>query len=173
MRQICIYPGSFDPLTNGHLNVIQRSLTIFSSVIVGVAINAKKTPLFTPTERVKLIEETLDRELDPSARKRVKVDFFDGLLVDYAKRKKAQVVIRGLRAVSDFEYEFQMASMNRKLYPELEMMFMMTEETNFYISSQTVKEVASLGGCIEGLVPETVRKALKRKYARPPGDEGK
>lgn len=164
MSRTCIYPGSFDPLTNGHLNVIRRSLRIFNRVIVSVARNAKKTALFSPEERVEMIRRVLDTELDPSEARRVSVDYFEGLLVEYATRRKATVIVRGLRAVSDFEYEFQMASMNHKLAPNIEMMFMMTDETNFYISSQTVKEVASLNGCVAGLVPKTVRKELEDRY---------
>lgn len=164
MARTCIYPGSFDPLTNGHLNVIRRSLKIFNRVIVSVARNSKKTALFTPEERVRMIRRALDTELDPGEARRVSVDYFEGLLVEYATRRKATVIVRGLRAVSDFEYEFQMASMNHKLAPNIEMMFMMTDETNFYISSQTVKEVASLNGCVAGLVPKTVRMELEERY---------
>lgn len=166
MAEVCVYPGSFDPITNGHLNLIKRSLKIFDRMIVAVAINAKKTSLFTPEERVKTIKRALDDEFSLENRARVKVDFFEGLLVEYAHRKKSNVLIRGLRAVSDFEYEFQLASMNRKLAPDIEMMFMMTDERNFYISSRTVKEVASLGGCVKGLVPKAVEKELRRKYGR-------
>lgn len=161
---VCIYPGSFDPITNGHLNIIERSLKIFRTVIVAVAINAKKTPLFSIPERVKLIEDSLKETLSEEDLKRVKVDHFEGLLIDYAKKKKARAIIRGLRAVSDFEFEFQMASMNRKLSPDVEMLFMMTDESNFYISSQTVKEVLSLGGCVEGLVPKAARRAMVKKF---------
>jgi pantetheine-phosphate adenylyltransferase len=167
MARTCIYPGSFDPLTNGHLNVIRRALRIFDRVIVSVARNSKKTPLFSPEERVDMIRRVVDSDLGPDAARRVKIEHFEGLLVEYATRRRASVIIRGLRAVSDFEYEFQMASMNHKLAPDIEMMFMMTDETNFYISSQTVKEVASLKGCIEGLVPRTVREELEARYADP------
>lgn len=164
MARLCIYPGSFDPLTNGHLDLIRRSLDVFSKVIVAIAVNSKKTPLFSTEKRVEMIKKVLDEELAPEERKRVKVDNFEGLLIDYAQKKKANVIIRGLRAVSDFEYEFQMASMNRKLNPKVEMMFMMTDEANFYISSQTVKEVASLHGCIDGLVPKYIKQELIKKY---------
>jgi len=164
MKQACIYPGSFDPLTNGHLNVIKRSLAIFDRIIVAVAVNSKKTPLFTAEERVAMIRRAVDEDLPEAERKRVQVDNFQGLLVSYALARKARVIIRGLRAVSDFEYEFQMASMNRKLTPDVDMMFMMTDENSFYISSQTVKEVASLGGCVDGLVPRVVKKELARKF---------
>ena len=161
---VCIYPGSFDPVTNGHITIIRRSLAIFSTVIVAVAVNSKKTPLFTAEERVELIRKAAAECLSPEEAKRVKADHFEGLLVEYARRKKARVIIRGLRAVSDFEYEFQIASMNRKLAPEVEMLFMMTDEASFYISSQTVKEVASLGGSVKDVVPKVVRDTLKRKY---------
>ena len=164
MARLCIYPGSFDPLTNGHLDIIRRSLRIFTRVVIAIAVNSNKTSLFTPMERLDLVRRVLDTELSPSERKRVKAEYFEGLLIDYAEKKKASVIIRGLRAVSDFEYEFQMASMNRKLSREVETMFMMTDEGNFYISSQTVKEVASLNGCIKGLVPRIVKDELKKKY---------
>lgn len=162
----CIYPGSFDPPTNGHLDLIHRSLNIFKRVIVAVAINSKKTPLFSAEERVTLLRQMLDLELGKEEAKRVQVEFFEGLTINYAKKKKCGIIVRGLRAVSDFEYEFQMASMNRKLEPEVETMFMMTDEGNFYISSQTVKEVASLKGCVDGLVPKSVKKELINKYRR-------
>jgi len=161
---ICIYPGSFDPLTNGHMNLIKRSLGIFETVIVAIAVNSNKTPLFTSAERSDMIEQVVKEELPEDMAKRVRVEYFQGLLVDYANEKKAKVVIRGLRAVSDFEYEFTMASMNRKLSKDMEMMFMMTDEKAFYISSQTVKEVASLGGCIDDLVPKHVKTLLLKKY---------
>ncbi len=166
MVRTCIYPGSFDPLTNGHLDIIKRSLNIFNRVIVSVAVNSKKQPLFSPEERVKMIQKVVQRELPPEDAKRVKAEHFTGLTIEYALKKKAKVIVRGLRAVSDFEYEFQMASMNRKLCPDVEMMFMMTDEANYYISSQTVKEVFSLGGCVKGLVPPYVVKELTKKFSR-------
>ncbi len=155
-----IYPGSFDPLTNGHLSLIQRGLEVFDTVVVAIAVNPKKTPLFTVEERKRFILEAVKG--DP----RVEVDDFQGLLVEYAKNRGVKVVLRGLRAVSDFEYEFQLANMNRKLYPEFETVFMMTGEDYFYISSNLVREVASLGGNVEGLVPANVLAGLKAKYAR-------
>ena len=154
-----IYPGSFDPLTNGHLSLIQRGLQMFDQVIVAIATNPKKTPTFTVDERKKLIKEAL-----PDAR--VEVDDFSGLLVEYAHRRKVNVVLRGLRAVSDFEVEFQMANMNRKLHPEVETVFMMTGEDYFFVSSNLVREVAMFGGNVEGLVPPNVLAALKTKYSK-------
>jgi len=159
--RIAIYPGSFDPLTNGHLSLIQRGLQMFDRVIVAVAFNPKKVPLFSVEERKQLIREACP---DP----RVEVDAFQGLLVEYAKRRGVNVLLRGLRAVSDFEYEFQLANMNRKLAPGIETVFMMTGEDYFYISSQLVREVASLGGDVDGLVPPSVLARLKAKYAQAP-----
>lgn len=152
-----IYPGSFDPLTNGHLSLIQRGLKMFDRVIVAIAVNPKKAPLFSVAERRQFILEATN---DP----RVEVDDFHGLLVDYAKHRQVTVVLRGLRAVSDFEFEFQLANMNRKLSPDLETVFMMTGEDYFYISSNIVREVASFGGNVEGIVPAGVLAALKAKY---------
>ena len=154
-----IYPGSFDPLTNGHLSLIQRGLKMFDSLIVAIAVNPKKTPLFTVDERKALIKEALGN--DP----RIEVADFQGLLVDFAKNRGINVVLRGLRAVSDFEFEFQLANMNRRLSPELETVFMMTGEDYFYISSNLVREVASFGGNVEGTVPANVLEKLKAKYA--------
>ena len=154
-----IYPGSFDPLTNGHLSLIQRGLKMFDSLIVSIAVNPKKTPLFSVQERREMIAEAVGN--DP----RVQIDDFQGLLVDYAKKRKINVVLRGLRAVSDFEFEFQLANMNRRLSPELETVFMMTGEDYFYISSNLVREVASFGGDVAGTVPPNVLEKLKAKYA--------
>jgi pantetheine-phosphate adenylyltransferase len=156
---VAIYPGSFDPLTNGHLSLIQRSLKMFDRLIVAVAVNPKKTPLFTEDERRQLIQDACGN--DP----RIEVDAFHGLLVDYVRRRHGAVIIRGLRAVSDFEYEFQLANMNRKLAPDIETVFMMTGEDYFYISSQLVREVASFGGDVTGLVPDNVNQKLKAKFA--------
>ncbi|HYH97086.1 pantetheine-phosphate adenylyltransferase [Hyalangium sp.] len=158
---VAIYPGSFDPLTNGHLSLIQRGLQMFDRVIVAIAVNPKKTPLFTLDERRELIREACP---DP----RVEVDAFQGLLVEYAKQRNVSVLLRGLRAVSDFEYEFQLANMNRKLAPGIETVFMMTGEDYFYISSQLVREVASLGGDVTGLVPSNVHAKLVAKFAWKP-----
>ena len=158
---VAIYPGSFDPLTNGHLSLIQRGLQMFDRLIVAIAVNPKKVPLFSLEERRDLIREACQ---DP----RVEVDSFQGLLVEYAKQRNVSVLIRGLRAVSDFEYEFQLANMNRKLAPGIETVFMMTGEDYFYISSQLVREVASLGGDVTGLVPENVHAKLVAKFGRKP-----
>ncbi len=155
-----IYPGSFDPLTNGHLSIIQRALQMFDRVIVAVAVNPKKVPLFSEEDRKQLILEACQ---DP----RVEVDAFHGLLVEYANRRGVNVILRGLRAVSDFEYEFQLANMNRKLAPGIETVFMMTGEDYFYVSSQLVREVASFGGNVEGLVPPNVLKKLQARYTKP------
>ncbi|HVG61162.1 MAG TPA: pantetheine-phosphate adenylyltransferase [Hyalangium sp.] len=158
---VAIYPGSFDPLTNGHLSLIQRGLQMFDRLIVAIAVNPKKVPLFSLDERKELIRQACP---DP----RVEVDSFQGLLVEYAKQRNVNVLIRGLRAVSDFEYEFQLANMNRKLAPGIETVFMMTGEDYFYISSQLVREVASLGGDVTGLVPENVHAKLVAKFDRKP-----
>ena len=154
-----IYPGSFDPLTNGHLSIIKRGLLVFEKLIVAIATNPKKTPLFSVEERAQLIREACN---DP----RVEVDHFQGLLVDYARKRGVHTILRGLRAVSDFEYEFQMANMNRKLEPKFDTVFMMTGEDYFYISSQLVREVAALGGDVAGLVPATVLSKLHTKLGR-------
>jgi pantetheine-phosphate adenylyltransferase len=150
-----VYPGSFDPITNGHLDIIQRALKVFDEVTVLVAHNARKTGLFTTEERVQLIRESLAPDDN------VLVESFEGLLVDYAAQRQINVVLRGLRAVADFEYEGQMANMNRHLYPQLETFFMMTSADNFYVSSSLVREVATLGGNISALVPPPVEKALR------------
>lgn len=154
---IAIYPGSFDPLTNGHLSLIQRGLQVFEGLIVAIAVNPKKTPMFSVEERKQLIREACTDT-------RVEVDDFQGLLIDYAKRRGVSVLLRGLRAVSDFEYEFQMANMNRKLAPRVETVFMMTGEDYFYISSQIVREVAALGGDVKGLVPPNVLAKLQSRF---------
>jgi pantetheine-phosphate adenylyltransferase len=155
---IAVYPGSFDPITNGHVDIILRSCEIFSKVIVAVANNSEKKGLFTPEERVEMIKEVFKDN------PKIEVDYFNGLLVKYLKEKKVKVIIRGLRAVSDFEYEFQMALMNKKLWKELETVFMMSSENYMYVSSRIVKEIFSLGGCVKDLVPEYVRKKLEEKF---------
>jgi pantetheine-phosphate adenylyltransferase len=156
-----IYPGSFDPLTFGHLDVVERSVRIFDSVVMAIITNPSKTPLFSAEERRDMIEQIVKKKF-PS----VEVDIFHGLLVDYAKKKKAQAIVRGIRAVTDYEYEFQMALMNRRLAPKIETVFMMPAEQYSYVSSHLVKEVASLGGSIEGLVPPQVEKLLKNKFRK-------
>jgi pantetheine-phosphate adenylyltransferase len=159
-QNIAIYPGSFDPITNGHVDLVKRALRVFDKVIVAIASNAgKDTSLFSVEERLGMIREVFETLKD-----RVQADSFEKLLVDYAERKQAPVIIRGLRAVSDFEYEFQMAMMNHRLKPNVETFFMMTGESQFYISSRLVKEVVSLGGNVEGLVPDNVLKNLNRKF---------
>ena len=164
---IAVYPGSFDPITNGHVDIVRRSLQVFERVIVGVLSNPNKdSSWFTPEERVEMIRDTFRKE-----GARVLVDAFSGLLVDYAVEKGATVIIRGLRAVADFEYEFQMTMMNRHLKPQVQTIFMMTGESHFYTSSRLVKEVVSLGGNVAGLLPDNVVPRLieraKRVSARP------
>jgi pantetheine-phosphate adenylyltransferase len=157
---IAIYPGSFDPITNGHVDLVKRTLRVFDKVIVAIAINPEKDrSLFTLEERLAMVREVFDETGG-----RVEADSFQGLLVDYAERKGSTVIIRGLRAISDFEYEFQMAMMNHRLKPHLETFFMMTGESEFYISSRLVKEVVSLGGNVSGLVPPNVLKKLATKF---------
>ncbi|HEY7725784.1 MAG TPA: pantetheine-phosphate adenylyltransferase [Anaeromyxobacteraceae bacterium] len=160
MARHCIYPGSFDPLTNGHLSLIQRGLKIFDWLVVAVANNPAKTSLFGVEERMAFIRGALNGE------PRVEVDSFEGLLVDYAARRGVHTVLRGLRAVSDFEYEFQLANMNRKLDPEFESVFVMTGEDYFYVASRLVREVASFGGDVSGLVPPNVLAGLKAKFRK-------
>ncbi len=156
---VAIYPGSFDPITNGHVDLVKRTLRVFDKVVVAIATNpGKDGSLFTVPERLEMV-----REVFKTFRARVLADSFEGLLVDYAERKGATVIIRGLRAISDFEYEFQMAMMNHRLKPNVETFFMMTGESEFYISSRLVKEVVSLGGDVAGLVPENVLKRLRQK----------
>jgi len=157
---VAIYPGSFDPITNGHIDLVRRTLRVFDSVIVAIASNpGKDGSLFTVAERLQMVRDVFKR-----FKGRVRADFFEGLLVNYAERKRSTVIIRGLRAVSDFEYEFQMAMMNHRLKPKLETFFMMTGESEFYISSRLVKEVVSLGGDVSGLVPVNVLKQLRQKF---------
>jgi pantetheine-phosphate adenylyltransferase len=153
-----VYPGSFDPLTNGHLDLIERSLRIFDELIVAVVTNPAKTALFSDAERVEMIHEAT-RDLQ-----RIEITVFEGLLVDFAKRVGAGAIVRGLRAVSDFEYEFQMALMNRKLREEIETVFLMPHEAYTYISSRLIKEVASFGTSVAGMVPPIVEKRLAEKY---------
>lgn len=156
MRMV-IYPGSFDPLTNGHLDVIERAAKLFDRVIVAVARSEDKRPLFTPDERLSLVKQAV-RHLPT-----VEADAFDGLLVEYVLNRKAQAIIRGLRAVSDFEFEFQLALMNRKLNENVETIFMMPKDTYTFLSSRIVKEIARLGGAVSAFVPAHVEAALKKK----------
>ena len=162
MARIAIYPGSFDPLTNGHVAIIQRGLNLFDRLVVAVANNPQKAPLFTVDERRAFILQSVGN--DP----RVEVDSFDGLMVEYARRRGVHTVLRGLRAVSDFEYEFQLANMNRKLMPEFESVFVMTGEDYFYVSSRLVREVATFGGDVTGMVPANVAAAMQVKLPRRP-----
>ena len=154
---LAVYPGTFDPITNGHVDILRRSLKIFDRVVVALAENVRKAPLFSIDERRKLIADALGGDA------RLEVDAFQGLLADYCRRRKAGVVIRGLRALADFEYEFQSAHMNRRLAPDVETMFLMTSEESFYVSSSLVKEVALMGGDVSGLVPAGVAAALAEK----------
>lgn len=158
MEKLAVYPGSFDPVTNGHLDLVRRATGIFQKVVVAVLRNIQKDCLFTVEERVELLRESV------SGLPNVEVDAFDGLLVDYVRRKKARHILRGIRAVSDFEYEFQMALMNRRLAPDLETVFLMPREEYTYLSSRLVREVARLGGPVEGLVPPPVIRLLKERF---------
>ena len=157
MERVAIYPGSFDPLTNGHVSLIERSLRIFDKIVVAIASNIRKDALFTVEERIQMIEKEFPIDS-------VEVDAFNDLLIDYAQSRDVNVIVRGLRAVSDFEYELQMANMNRKLDDTIETVFMMTEESDFYVSSTLVKEVASFGGEVTGIVPDHVDAALREKF---------
>jgi pantetheine-phosphate adenylyltransferase len=156
---IAVYPGSFDPITKGHVDILRRALGLFDKVIVALAENVRKQALFTLAERAEMIRESVDGD------GRVEIDSFEGLLVDYARRRGARAVIRGLRAIADFEYEFQFAHMNRHLAPDVETVFLMTSEESFYVSSSLVKEVAAMGGDITRLVPAAVVAALEKKFS--------
>jgi len=151
-----IYPGSFDPITMGHLDIIERSAQLFDEVVVALLLNIEKQPMFTTEERVEMIREVIPLS-------NVRVGTFEGLLVHYAKQQQAQFVVRGIRAISDYEYELQMALMNRRLEPNVETVFLMAGEAYSYISSRLIKEVFSLGGSVEGLVPEMVEARLRQK----------
>jgi pantetheine-phosphate adenylyltransferase len=155
--KLAVYPGTFDPITNGHADILRRSLKIFDRVVVALAENVRKEPLFSIEERRKMIADALGADA------RLEIDAFQGLLADYCRRRGALVVIRGLRALADFEYEFQTAHMNRRLAPDVETMFLMTGEESFYVSSSLVKEVALMGGDVSGLVPAGVVAALAEK----------
>ena len=159
--KIAIYPGSFDPLTFGHIDVVERSARLFDRLIMAIITNPQKAPLFSVEERKDMIRDAVLAQFS-----NVEVDGFHGLLVDYVNRKKAQVIVRGVRAVTDFEYEFQMALMNRRLMPEIETVFMMPAENYSYLSSRLVKEIAELGGSVRGLVPEIVENRLKQRFKK-------
>ena len=160
MPTLAVYPGSFDPITNGHVDIIHRGARLFDRIVVAIAANAEKTPLFTMAERIEIARVVF------ADTPNVEVEAFDGLLVDYVQRRRAQVIVRGLRAVSDFEYEFQMALMNRRLNDQVETIFMMPAEQYSYISSRLIKEVFSLGGRVHGLVPDMVEDRLRQKVTR-------
>ena len=161
MPTLAVYPGSFDPLTNGHVDIITRGARLFDRIIVAILVNAEKSPLFTMDERVEIARTVF------AAHPNVEVDTFDGLLVDYVERRGAHVIVRGLRAVSDFEFELQMTLMNRRLNGNIETVFMMPAEQYSYISSRLIKEVFALGGRVDGLVPDVVERRLQEKVSRP------
>lgn len=156
--RVAVYPGSFDPITFGHLDILHRGLELFDTVIVAIANNIEKKALFTVEERKELIRGSINKDDN------VIIDSFEGLLVDYVKQVDAPFVIRGLRAMSDFEYEFQMASMNRNLNSEMDTLFMMTSKDYFFVSSRTIKEVAAFNGSVAVFVPEVVERSLKEKF---------
>lgn len=158
MNNIAIYPGSFDPCTRGHLDIIERSARIFDKVIVAVLVNSSKDPTFTLEEKIKFLK------MSTTHLKNVEICGFNGLLAEFAEEKKAKVIVKGLRAVSDFEYEFQMSLTNRKLNPDVETLFMTTTAENMYLSSSIVREIASLGGDIDGMVPEVIKDLIYKKY---------
>jgi pantetheine-phosphate adenylyltransferase len=160
-NSIAVYPGTFDPITNGHIDVLRRALGIFHSVIVTIAPNIRKNPLFSTDERMQFIRDAL-----PEHTGRLEFAVFEGLLVEFCNSRNATVIVRGLRALADFEYEFQFAHMNRRLAPGVDTVFFMTDERNHYVSSSLVKEVASLGGDVTGLVPAPVAAALRSKYRK-------
>jgi pantetheine-phosphate adenylyltransferase len=159
-HRLAIYPGTFDPFTNGHLDIVERSIKLFDGLIVAVANNPSKTPLFSVEERIGLIRASLPEGIS------VTVESFEGLLVDYVERRCGAVIIRGLRAVSDFEYELQMALVNRRLKPQVDTIFKMPSEEYTFLTSTAVKEIVSLGGSVCGLVPAIVERALKKKFGR-------
>ncbi len=161
VKSLAVYPGTFDPITNGHVDILERSLALFDNVIVAIATNPNKQPLFSLQERKAFIREALGEQST-----RVELDHNEGLLVDYCKQRGATTIVRGLRALADFEYEFQLAHMNRRLAPGIDTVFFMTDERNHYVSSSLVKEVASFGGDVSGLVPTSVEAALRKTYRK-------
>jgi pantetheine-phosphate adenylyltransferase len=156
-KSLAVFPGSFDPITNGHIDIVARALAVFDEVVIAILNNAEKRPLFSVEERVEIIREAYRGDA------RVRVDTFSGLLVDYAMKAGASVIVRGLRAISDFEFEFQLALMNRRLNPGIETIFIMAAESYSYVSSRLVKEVFQLGGSVRDLVPPVVERRLKEK----------
>jgi pantetheine-phosphate adenylyltransferase len=160
MKRTVVYPGSFDPITNGHLDVVERAARFFDEVVVAVAVNVEKAPLFTVKERKAMVERAVKHV--PNAR----VDSFSGLLVDYARKVKAAAIVRGLRMVSDFEFELQLALMNRRMEPRIETIFLAPRDTYIYLSSRMIKEIVRLDGDVNGLVPPFVQETLRRKLRR-------
>jgi pantetheine-phosphate adenylyltransferase len=160
-KVVAIYPGSFDPITNGHLDIIERGTRLFDELIVAVLVNTEKAPLFSAEERADMIQEILGNRAP-----KVRIATFEGLLVTFAQRQNARVIVRGIRAVSDYEYELQMALMNRRMQPEIETVFMMPSEAYSYLSSRLVREVFRFGGTIDGLVPPLVIERLRSKLVR-------
>lgn len=158
MKKIAVYPGSFDPITNGHLDIVYRALEFVDELIIAILVNPEKQPLFSVKERIAMIKEVVP------ANKRIKIDQFHGLLVHYAEKRNARIILRGLRAVTDFDYEYQMALMNRRLTPEIETVFLVPAEQYTYVSSRLVKEISYLGGAIAGLVPDVVEKKMREKF---------
>ncbi len=161
MSRLAIYPGTFDPVTNGHLDILRRGLVAFDRIVVALAENVRKQPLFTVEERKAMIMSAMGD--DP----RIEVDAFSGLIVEYAQKRGAKIILRGLRAVADFEYEFQFSHMNRRLAPEIHTLFLMTSEESSYVSSSLIKEVAQFGGDVTAFVPELVRRRLVEKFGAP------
>jgi pantetheine-phosphate adenylyltransferase len=161
VKRRAIYPGTFDPVTNGHFDIIERACRLFDEVTVAILINPNKAPMFTVEERIEMLHEVLDAHFP-----QVKIDTFSGLLADYAMKQKAQAVVRGIRAISDYEYELQMALMNRRLAPSVETIFLMAPQEYSFISSRLVKEVFTLGGSVEGFVPPLVIERMKARLSR-------
>jgi pantetheine-phosphate adenylyltransferase len=161
MKRIAVYPGSFDPITNGHLDIVHRALQFVDELIIAILVNSEKNAFFTIAERVELIQKVVP------ANNRIRIDQFDGLLVEYARKNRASIILRGLRAVSDFDYEFQMALMNRRLENQIETIFLVPAEQYSYVSSRLVKEIASLGGSVSGLVPPEVERKMLEKFKVP------
>jgi pantetheine-phosphate adenylyltransferase len=170
--RLAVYPGSFDPITNGHLDILQRSLRIFDRVIIALADNVRKKPLFSADERRAQILAAVAEAFSADDAQRIEVDALSGLLIHYVQRRGAQCVVRGLRAVADFEFEFQLAHMNHRLAPTVETVFLFTAEEHFYVSSSLIKEVAQFGGDVSSMVPPVVATALRRRFTALPGGVG-